>query len=120
MSNAFNGLFGSLSPQPAGLETDDHDDDGSKEHTGLLSRSRHSHKVDSGDEHEDDITASREAEEFGHQRSAGGVPHSLYASSKEPVLQRRQGSATSSPSKGWVIGRFGSFGTSRGRGGGDG
>jgi len=89
MSNAFNGLFGSLSPQPAGLETDDHDDDGSKEHTSLLSRSHHSQKVDGGDERDDDI---KEVE--------GGRHRSTLVSLKEPILQRRQASATSSPSKG--------------------
>ena len=92
MSNAFNGLFGSLSPQPAGLEMDDHDDDGSKEHTSLLSRSRHSQKVDGDDEREDDTSANKEVE--------GGRHRSTVMSPKEPILQRRQASATSTPSKG--------------------
>ncbi|KAF9353220.1 hypothetical protein BGX26_009008 [Mortierella sp. AD094] len=81
----------SVRGQPQDL--DDHDDDGSKEHTGLLSRSRLS--KDGG---QDDIPRSNT--NTGRRDGNRSMVHSLYASPKEPVSQRRQASVPGSPTTG--------------------
>lgn len=98
MSNAFNGLFGSSSLQSTTPETDDHDDDGSKEHTSLLSKSRHSQNADSGDEQEIDIGSSQ-----GAGAASQVMTDSIYTSPKEPRLQRRRASTLEQSSKGLFI-----------------
>ncbi|KAF9173533.1 hypothetical protein BGX21_011505 [Mortierella sp. AD011] len=96
-SNSFNSLFhlSEASPTAKGQsqDLDDHDDDGSKEHTGLLSRSRLSK-----DGSQDDIPRSN----IDTDRQVGNrnMAHSLYASSREPASQRRQTSVPGTPTTG--------------------
>ncbi|KAF9103524.1 hypothetical protein BGX27_010545 [Mortierella sp. AM989] len=98
MSNSFNGLLHSSTSPSSSMDQDqdqaldDHDDDGSKENTGLLSHSR-----SSKDDGRNDILKSGNTSRREGNRS---MVHSLYTSPKEPVSQRKLASVPSSPTTG--------------------
>ncbi|KAF8941529.1 hypothetical protein BGZ58_006932 [Dissophora ornata] len=102
MSNSFNPLSSPSSSNSRYL--DDHEDDGSKEHTGLLSNvregSRDEHKGSSLLSH--DISSSASSNIKSNRRQGNkSMVHSLYASPKQSVSPRRQASVPGSPTHGY-------------------